>query len=520
MFRKTLALLVRALRVDARSIRPHLVRMGLLATILWLLYLAHASVSFTGAPGLTLFTSLAHVNIWFITIIGVTYFSSAITEEKEERTLGLLRMADIGSGSILLGKWAPRIVGMLSLIAVQFPFTLLAITLGGVTQAQVNAVYVALLLHLLSVGTWSLVASVYCRNTGSACRAAFIALFVRWFIPYMAGLFATLSVGAGGKAPVLDGIAMINEASVHTLTGRALATTFAEGPFPTAAAWWLGESAFLFVLSWLIFDPCTQGDILSDAQPSMWTRLTARNKRSNHRRAWTSAIAGKDFMLLAGGGRGSLLRFTVYMGIVFSFLLMMNIFGVPVTLQEAGGALLGFGFGFVALDIIQSAAKVFRVELQEQTWSALMMLPRNINGVAWSKIGGCALGWWPSLLMITLGSLLVPNVMTSILDGMFDPDMFFGVVYFGMQIVLFLQLTVLTSISLTWAAWPLAAPLSFFMVFVCNALVLTCLAASAVSGGGGIQVVFFLLSGISLVAAIILYNRIGAKLLAKASDGA
>jgi hypothetical protein len=58
------------------------------------------------------------------------------------------------------------------------------------------------------------------------------------------------------------------------------------------------------------------------------------------------------------------------------------------------------------------------------------------------------------------------------------------------------------------------------MIFLCNALVLTCLAASAVSGGGGIQVVFFLLSGISLVAAVILYNRIGARLLAKASDGA
>jgi len=87
-----------------------------------------------------------------------------------------------------------------------------------------------------------------------------------------------------------------------------------------------------------------------------------------------------------------------------------------------------------------------------------------------------------------------------------------------MQIVLFLELTVLTSISLTWAAWPLAAPLSFFIIFICNALILTCLATA--STGGGIQVVFFLLSGISLVFAIILYNRIGAKLIAKMADGA
>jgi len=504
--------------VDARSIRPHLVRLGLLATILWLLYLSHASSNFTGAPGLALFTSLTWVNIWFILIIGVTYFSSAITEEKEERTLGLLRMADIGGGSILLGKWMPRMIGMLSLIAVQFPFTLLAITLGGVTLAQVNAVYVALLLLLLQVGTYSLLASVYCRNTGTACRVAFTLLFIRWLIPALAFEAASATSGPWSAFPALEFIGEAYRASVFALTKRALMTTFAEGPFPIEAVWWLGESVFLFALSWLIFEPCTQGDVLSDVQPSLWNRLMARKQRSNHRRAWNAAIAGKDYMLLAGGGRGSLLRFCAYMCIIFTFLMIINFGGGSISHQDAGGTLLGFGFGFLALDIIQSAAKVFRVELQEQTWSALMMLPRNMNGVAWSKVGGCAIGWWPSLLMIVLGGLLVPNAVSSILDGLFDPDIFFGVVYFAMQIVLFLELTVLTSISLTWAAWPLAAPLSFFIIFICNALILTCLATA--STGGGIQVVFFLLSGISLVFAIILYNRIGAKLIAKMADGA
>ncbi len=187
MFRKTLALLIRALRVDARSLRPHLIRLGLLATILWLLYLASWQASFMGAPGLQLFSGLTVTNTWFITIVGVTYFASAITEEKEERTLGLLRMADIGGASILLGKWLPRMIGMLSLIVVQFPFTLLAITLGGVTAGQVNAVYVALLLLLVSVGTYSLLFSVICRNTGTAVRLTFIVLLLRWVIPLLAG---------------------------------------------------------------------------------------------------------------------------------------------------------------------------------------------------------------------------------------------------------------------------------------------------------------------------------------------
>jgi hypothetical protein len=403
---------------------------------------------------------------------------------------------------------------------VQFPFTLLSITLGGVTLNQVNAVYVALFLHLLSVGTYSLLASVYCRNTGTACRVAFSALFLRWLIPWLAGLFSTLPVTGGSQIESLEWVAALNHGSVYALTNRALSTAFAEGPFPPAAAWWLGESMFLFVVAWLIFEPCTQGDVLSDVQPSLWNRWLARKQRSNHRRAWPAAISGKDFMLLAGGVRGSMLRFAAYMAIAVVFLTIVNIGGGTISPSEVGGTLLGFGFAFLALDIVQSAAKVFRVELQEQTWSALMMLPRTVNGIAWAKIGGCAIGWWPSLMILVLGSLLVPNAIKAMLDGIFDPDAFFPVAYFGMQLVLFVELTVLTSISLTWAAWPLAAPLSFFLVFLGNALTMTCLVSSVAGSGNGLQVIFFLLTGVSVVLAAVLYRRIGVHLITKSSDGA
>jgi ABC-type transport system involved in multi-copper enzyme maturation permease subunit len=522
MFRKTLALLVRALRVDARSIRPHLIRLGLLATILWLLYIASAGASFLGAPGLQLFSMLTRVNTWFITIVGVSYFASAITEEKEERTLGLLRMADIGGGSILLGKWLPRIIGMLSLIVVQFPFTLLSITLGGVTLSQVTAVYLALLLHLLSVGTYSLLASVYCRNTGSAVRLAFIAIFLRWLLPTLAGELAASTnslVGSGNEW--LESIASLNQASIYSLTDRALATTFADTPFPPAAAWWLAESGLMFALAWLLFEPCTRGDVMSDAQPAIWARWMTRKTRTNHRRAWTAALAGKDFILLGGGLRGSMLRFAAYVGVMFLFIGIMAIGGGRMSASDLGGSLFGFGIGFLVLDVVQSAAKIFRVELQDQTWSALMMLPRGLNNIAWSKIGGCAIAWWPSLTMIFLGGLLVPSAVSSIVDALTHPETFFGLLYFVLQVVLFLELTVLTSISLTWAAWPLAAPLSFFAVLLSNSLLFTCLLTSLSSSGGSdaIQVIFFLLSGVSTVIAGVLYQRIGARLTMKAADG-
>src|SRR5262245_49373029 len=132
MIRKTLALLIRALRVDARNFRSHLIRVGLLSVILYSLWFSDFMSPLSGAPGLTLFRILAISNAVFVTIFGVGHFASAIAEEKEERTLGLLKMADVGSLSILLGKWAPRMIAMLLLVIVQVPFTLLSVTLGGV----------------------------------------------------------------------------------------------------------------------------------------------------------------------------------------------------------------------------------------------------------------------------------------------------------------------------------------------------------------------------------------------------
>ena len=79
------------------------------------------------------------------------FFATAITEEKEEGTLGLLKMAGISRVSILLGKSTSRLITAILLFLVQLPFTLLAITLGGVTLGQIFAAYWALLAYMLLV---------------------------------------------------------------------------------------------------------------------------------------------------------------------------------------------------------------------------------------------------------------------------------------------------------------------------------------------------------------------------------
>ena len=138
---KFFALVRRSLQTDARQARGHLARLALGVIVLFTLYMTQIESAFRSAPGLELFRFVSVYNFLFVTTLGTAFFATAITEEKEERTLSLLKMADVGATSIIMGKWSPRLIGAFLLLSIQIPFTILAITLGGVMWQQVGATF-------------------------------------------------------------------------------------------------------------------------------------------------------------------------------------------------------------------------------------------------------------------------------------------------------------------------------------------------------------------------------------------
>src|SRR5260221_1184627 len=138
-----LALFIRSLREDGRLKFLYFARAGLVSVILLFLFITQRQMGWTNAPGLRFFEVVVAVDLVFVILAGVGYFCSAISEEKEEMTLGLLRMTNLNPLSILLGKSTSRLCAAILLFAAQVPFTLLAITLGGISLRQVLAAYVA-----------------------------------------------------------------------------------------------------------------------------------------------------------------------------------------------------------------------------------------------------------------------------------------------------------------------------------------------------------------------------------------
>ncbi|MEX2286988.1 MAG: hypothetical protein WD648_07865 [Planctomycetaceae bacterium] len=514
MLRPTLTLLHRSLRQDSRLLFSHLMRLALLGLVIWLLFIAHQHSIFFGAPGLMFFQNAAVLNFIFISIAAVSFFATAITEEKEEMTLGLLRMAGISPVALLAGKSTPRLINALLLLTVQFPFTWLAITLGGVTAHQVVATYCALLAYLLMAGNLALFCSVFCSTSPRASWMTGILLGLFLLSPAI-GQFVLVDVmlygGWGGDwmaAWSLSLVDWLESTSVFYRIWGILMTGFAEPVISFQVVSNLAAAIFFFVLSWATF-----GVFVRDDQPPEPFTLF-RFKRGDGMarfgvgRAWPNALVWKDFHFLCGGFTWLVGKFLIF-GILAAGLPLV-IYGPwsgNMSRRNIGEMLVGWMLFLLAAEIALIASRIFREEVRNRTHAGLMLLPHSTAGIAYSKIAGCLLGLLPGLCYLYIGVTMAPEVMDDFFDLLGEPAFW----WFLSMYVLFVHVTVLFSLLFKWGGLPLA----FGAVFLSNAFCLTPFTFARPSDAEG---VFVILAFMAIVGSGFLHFAIAERLRASAAE--
>ena len=257
MFRGTLALMTRGLRFDCRRWQMHALRFLLVGFFLLFLFVAWLSslTALGSAPGLTFFWSITFTNYAFVTLAGMSFFTSTITEEKEEQTLGLLKMAGVNPLGILLGKLGPRLVNALLLLAIQFPFVQLAVTLGGVLHRQVLAVYITLAGYIVLMAGVGLIASVIAHHTRRAALLVSSAILVPLALQiFVYGIFSSVTFPTG----VYDTINWFSIWSVVERLRTVMSLGFDGSPIGQQFYTHMAAGAALFGGSWLIFERCTR----------------------------------------------------------------------------------------------------------------------------------------------------------------------------------------------------------------------------------------------------------------------
>jgi len=460
MYHGLLALLMRSLRQDARRLHNHVFRLAFVAFIYLSLLFSMLTLGPIGAPGLAFFKAIALLNAIFVTCAGIGFFATAITEEKEEEILGLLMMAGLNPLGILLGKSTSRLIQTSLLLAVQFPFMLLAVTLGGITPLQIIAAYVALLAFMTLLANVALVWSTVCERGGSAAGLTALFLGLHTLVSVYA---AAISAGLGrlglssatwyGSA-VMTVLEWLGDSCVYVRLDRIMMTGFNE---PVISRQVISNSIgglVCFVAAWMLFGPAMRRGSMRGASRGLVLRPTTRIRFLSAGRSWGLPLAWKDFQFIAGGYPAAIAKLFAY------FLLLFGLYLLDFYWGPAGASLGNVAGGYVvcmvwasAIEACILAARIFHDEVRLQTLSSLMMLPRSIPYLAYSKTLGCLLGLVPSVACLFLGLLLIPDIQLDwLLETSLDPFTW-GVL---LALTIFLHLVALLSLFVRWGALPLA----------------------------------------------------------------
>jgi ABC-type transport system involved in multi-copper enzyme maturation permease subunit len=522
-----LALFERSLRLETRSALMCWSRAGLLILILLVLVpiQSMAKAGWFGAPGLHFLQELVWLNLVLITLAGLSYFASAITEEKEELMLGLLRMTDLNPVAILLGKSTSRLVGALLLLLVQLPFVLLAVALGGVGLLQIAAAYGTLLAYLFLVCNLALLFSVVFRTTTTAAGFTFFVLMVFLIGHYWAASIEQY-IASSSQINLHRGVwsivaAMINfwrQATPSDRLSEIFKTGFTGPAIGFQVASNLALGILFFLVAWLVFDRCTREE-KDAASPRQWlTRNPPRRSRIPPHLVGLRAISWKDFTFISGGRLGLCLKFgaLVFVVALCNFMALQFGTGASITRAFEGALLIWISLVLTAVFLAVESARIFREEIRWKTLSSLVALPISVRELAYRKVAGALAGTLPLLAGFVLGVLLVPDAVGKFLNDIFSEPIAFGMVTVAiLQYILFLHLTAFLSLVIKRGALPLAIAIqyfggAFFMTFL--AMILS---AGGGTGPGGICI---FTGTICVVSTVVLHRAIGLRLERAAAE--
>jgi ABC-type transport system involved in multi-copper enzyme maturation permease subunit len=463
----------------------------LMAVIYLTLWIAREASTAFGAPGLYFFRYVMYMNAAFITLLGVSFFATVISEEKEEDTLGLMTMAGISPLGILLGKSTSRLFQVSLLLAIQYPFTQLAVTMGGLLPTQIFSAYMSLLAYTILMANVGLLCSVACRTNRNASGLTTFWLLGYLFLPIFAQLgimYLTNERGWNRSDSVQSVVLIVLGWGTRSLVFVELYEATSTGH---SFAWSVQiisnvlGGLVCFLLAWCLFGFVA----MEPSQESSSRGLVA--KRTNRLfwwfsagRAWNLPLVWKDFFFTSGGWAGLLIRCLLYAGL-YGLCYAANRpwdsrgGGYPVRWSDVTHGFQIFVHPLLAVDIALCASRVFHNEIRGQTLSSLLMLPVSIPALVYSKIAGSALAMSPGIIALMTSILLLPGGTDFISNAAAEPVFWWWV----MNLVLAIHLTALFSLYLRSGAFVLA------LGTVAGSMIMTGTCLSMMAMGGGRDVI-------------------------------
>ncbi len=501
------------LKMDSKSIYPHIVRAGFTGAMLFAISMSFTEVFGTGSMGLRFFELVCTMNVLIITVSGISYFVTAVTEEKDAGTYALLRLAGMNSLSITLGKSTSRLVSSLMLLVIQMPFTFLSITLGGVLWNQIVAAYLALAAWMILVANLALFCSVRCATSGRAAGLAATTIGVFVFLPRISSAFlGAISPGllSTGTIAFLESIPTVcSEISVFDRLAEILGLTsgftmlgidFSTGLTTISTASIKGTVSIVAGQFWSSLLMALVLFAISTLTLDFWSAPTDSAGPSENKivrrwavgRCWELSVAWKEFLFFTGGRTFAIVKLLAG-GLAFAgFRMFQELDGYSDGLALRGDyswwAFLTFVMTLTAEVLLYSSGCLF-YEVRQQTQSTLATVPISSVRILVEKFAGCAIALIPAIVWIFITLILS--------DGTIVRNCSVTMVSSYLIMLGFAShLAALLSLYTRWAALPLTILLAMPAFFCMAAPILGLTAVTSVFARSHNIEVTLLLSGI------------------------
>jgi len=152
------------------------VYLGLLGLVVLLAWPQERQLDLTANPE----AARRLVNLVFLgqyllaSLMAPSFAAGSITGEKERKSYEMLLASPLKPGAIVLGKLLASLCHLLLLVVASLPIVMLCLPLGGVSLYEVLAMYLGLILSVLTFGMISLWASSYFARTSSALVVTYL----------------------------------------------------------------------------------------------------------------------------------------------------------------------------------------------------------------------------------------------------------------------------------------------------------------------------------------------------------
>jgi ABC-type transport system involved in multi-copper enzyme maturation permease subunit len=187
------------------------VYLGLLGVVVFLAWPQERHLDLTTNPE----ASRRLVNLVFLgqyllaSLMAPSFAAASITGEKERHSYEMLLASPLRPGAIVLGKLLASLAHLLLLVVASLPIVMLCLPLGGVSLYEVLAMYLGLVLSVVTFGMISLAASSFFRRVSASLVVSYLVI-----LPVaMAGVAAWVALAGQSEARLVLTVTLLPAAS-------------------------------------------------------------------------------------------------------------------------------------------------------------------------------------------------------------------------------------------------------------------------------------------------------------------